>query len=140
MLTASLICFAACGDRPTTAEKESAARSQITEIVKDPQRQHLLLAQVDRWDALLTEKARSEADFITRRDALNANYAATVADFQTLQQQHAAEVQKLSADFVVIRQTIIANTTEDEWNALRAARDELRQATATPTVETGAKP
>ena len=138
LLALGLICLSACGGRQTTAEKEIAARQQVIEVVTDQQRRQALLAQIDRWDALLTESARSDAGFIARRDALNANYAATVADFQALQQLHAAEIEKLSSTFVSIRLAIIAITTEDEWNALRAARDELRQATATPAA--GAKP
>ena len=140
MLAACLICLSACGGRQTTADKKAAAREQVVTIVKDPQRQSTVLAQIDRWDAVLTEKARIEADFLARRDVLNANYAATKADFQALQQQHATEAQKLSADFITIRQAIIANTTEGEWQALRATRDELRQASASPSTETGAKP
>lgn len=139
MLAAGLIGLTACGERQTTAEKERAAREKITEIVKDPHRQKIVLAQIDHSSALLTEKSQSEANFIARRDALNANYSATKADFQALQQQHAAEVQKLCSDFIAIRQAIIANTTEDEWKALRSARDNLRQAAAT-TSENGAKP
>lgn len=140
MLVAGLIGLSACGGRQTTAEKETEAREQVTKVVKDPQRQEVVLAQIDRWDALLTEKARSEAYFIAHRDALNASYAATKVDFLALQQQHAAEIRKLFTDFIAIRQTIIANTTEDEWKALRAVRDDLRQSTATPTSETGNKP
>jgi len=139
MLAAGLIGLTACGGRQTTAEKERAAREKITEIVKDPQRQQLVLAQVDHWSALQTEKVQSEANFIARREALNANYAATKTEFQALQQQHTVEVQKLCSDFIAIRQAIIANTTEDEWKALRSVRDDLRQAAAT-TSENGAKP
>ena len=140
MLVAGLMVTSACGGRQTTTEKMTAAREQITEIVKNPECRQKLLVEVDRWDALLTENAQSDAAFIANRDALNVSYTATEADFELLKQKRAADIQKMSNDFINIRQIIIANTTADEWKALRSTRDELRHATATPTTETGAKP
>ena len=123
----TFLLLAGCGGKeavaPEDVEQEAFndLRSEVIDVVPDSQRQETILALVDDLQFALAELRKDVVVRRTELRKLNSDYDATREQFHDYVERYDAAIKHSREKATASRQTLVKETTVDEWDALKKA-------------------
>ena len=128
-----------CGGGQSTTEtadqQQVDFQTRVREVITDEARAEAVLQATAEFHDIAVEMRAQAESFTEGFRALNGDYDATREDFVALV---AADEEKRAAfreRLLALRQTLVDNTTDEEWEALNDARSELVESAAVAALE-----
>lgn len=116
-----------CGGGQSSAETRDEAQSRwestVREVVEDPVRANRVLAAAEDIRVVGVEFETEARAFLDDYRRLNRDYDATREQFEALIADHKAERASQRRRIYEARQTIVDNTTDEEWGELVEAKN-----------------
>lgn len=126
-LALTLVAVAGCSSKHLTPEQQAqsdltAYEAQVRKVVADPARADQLVALANEFQQQVLQSAAILGDYPANVAALDANYDATRKDYEVLLSEQDARREALLRKFGVLRERMVALTTDAEWEELKKAR------------------
>ena len=138
LLIGAACLMAACAREPTPAPEDAVRRSMdelraaALTTINDPARAKDVAGLVDQLERHFDEALKADRTHLERLWALDADYDASEADFRKLFADFNAGSVRRRDQFVELRNTLIAATTEAEWNELAKVRVRVLESMVQP--------
>jgi hypothetical protein len=135
----AILILTSCGGGQSAAEttdrRQVDFQAKVREVIADEARADAVLQTVAEFHDVAVDAQAQAQSYTERFRALNANYEAPREDFEALIAADEEERLAIRERLLALRQDLVDNTTDEEWEALTDARHELVESAALAALE-----